>query len=327
MEDLAISSSYQVSKDGKLIVLRYNGSFHPSIYKVDNDSFIKLPDLNPLLTQSGIVQIADDSSKLFVRYSGSNFFDVYIWNGNKFKRLPDSILAASGLNQSLILNTDGSKVLFGNSSTPYTIDVYEWDGETFAKGTPLDNLRINHGTAAFTPDGKRIILSNNNDLFMYEWNGTNYVKTKIDELSNVNYRLHISSNGMILILGNGLIYDWNGSTYVRSPYNLTLLDRVDGMTADGLLIIGYKALSTVKIGSRSNKQYSSGLWSSNSSTAPSCTISSDAELVTFDRRIFRPIKEYSKNKFEKLYPTQSIFISQENKRKGEPLKCYEMPLM
>ncbi|MCP4131131.1 MAG: hypothetical protein GY754_09140, partial [bacterium] len=208
-------------------------------------------------------------------YSGSIY--VYQWDGSLWSET--KIMASNGA-ESFMLGTDVNVSADGNTivtglplaSSTGSVFIYKWNGsiwnETIIK--PFDGVNLDLFGAALTvsADGNTVVAgasmdddngSNSGSVYIYKWNGSDWVVTKLTASDGMPYDLFgkpvsISGDGTILAVGapsansgegGFYIYRWDGSTWNESKFTPSASNGVNNfgdnlsISADGnTLVVG-----------------------------------------------------------------------------------------
>ncbi|NNE26982.1 MAG: hypothetical protein HKN09_09085 [Saprospiraceae bacterium] len=183
--------------------------------------------------------------------NGSNSGSAYIfeWDGNGW--LETKITASDGVSNDVFgepVSINGDRAIIGavgdddNGSNSGSAYIYEWDGSSWVetKLTASDGATGDKFGRSVSIDGNRAIIgsnfdddngSNSGSAYIYEWDGSSWVETKITAFDGAESDLYgssVSINGDRAIVGNAgdddngsssgsvYIYEWDGSSWLET---------------------------------------------------------------------------------------------------------------
>ena len=135
---LPTGTAYAVafSPDGVHLVVGHGNTPYITIYKRTGDTFTKLP--NPASLPPAVRGIVfSQDGELMVLAIANRIAEAYTRSGDTFTKLPAFIRRPGQLGYTgdhVVLSPDKSRVVAGLSAPPY-VEIFEWNGETFAYTT------------------------------------------------------------------------------------------------------------------------------------------------------------------------------------------------
>ena len=236
-----------------------NGSFSGSAYIYD---YSNCPPTTKIIASDGTIDdefgrsVSNDQDRIVVGAhtdddNGSNSGSVYVYehNGNTWQEL--KITASDGAPGALFgwaVSNDQDRIVVGapldndNGSGSGSAYVYDWNGSvwletkiTASDGTVNDNFGI-----SVSIDQDRIVIgaygdddngSSSGSIYLYDWNGSTWVETKITASDGTFFDLFgwtVSNDQDRIVVGayedddNGTnsgstyIYEWDGSTWAET---------------------------------------------------------------------------------------------------------------